>query len=83
MKVDFANLLSFVEFKLSALMDAFIDVDGKEYEKEKADSGSKDEDSIHDEEDAKEEQNNPDSAALKSPSSLRMSVLASASQKIP
>ncbi|KAF4605899.1 hypothetical protein EYR40_004691 [Pleurotus pulmonarius] len=73
LKVDFANLISFVEFKLSALMDAFIDVDGKEYEKEKADSGSKDEDedededSIHDEEDAKEEQNNPDSAGLEEP----------------
>ncbi|KDQ30030.1 hypothetical protein PLEOSDRAFT_154739 [Pleurotus ostreatus PC15] len=73
LKVDFANLLSFVEFKLSALMDAFIDVDGKEYEKEKADSGSKggDEnenaDIINDEEDAKAEQENSNPARLEEP----------------
>ncbi|KAF7437537.1 hypothetical protein PC9H_004379 [Pleurotus ostreatus] len=70
LKVDFANLLSFVEFKLSALMDAFIDVDGKEYEKEKTDSGNKDrneeEDSVH-EEDAEAEQNNSDPAGLEEP----------------
>ncbi|KAG9223421.1 hypothetical protein CCMSSC00406_0007608 [Pleurotus cornucopiae] len=69
LKVDFANLLSFVEFKLSALMDAFIDVNGKEYEK-RADSEStdgddnEDEDSVHEEEDAEAEQNYSDPGGL-------------------
>ncbi|KAF9489179.1 hypothetical protein BDN71DRAFT_1499191 [Pleurotus eryngii] len=75
LKVDFANLLSFVEFKLSALMDAFIDVDGKEYEKQKEDSGEKDgdenenenEDSTNDDEEAKAEQNNTNPARLQEP----------------
>ncbi len=52
-------------------MDAFMDVDGKEYEKKKANSGSNDEDddddSTLDEEDVEAEQNNPDSAGLEEP----------------
>ncbi|KAJ8703460.1 hypothetical protein PTI98_002082 [Pleurotus ostreatus] len=49
LKVDFANLLSFVEFKVSELMDAFIDVDGEEYSGKQADSHDADEEAGGDE----------------------------------